>query len=568
MNKDLSGINPEQLKQVIDLLGECADEYLFIFNLSTDYFTLTSRLYSQFNLPGDSFEHASLVLRNIICTEDIPRFYKEGEKLISGKSVEHSLEYRLIDKNNNIVWLSSRGRVIIDEKRNQRLLIGRISLIGQRMLGDNLTGFVTDLQLVDDYRNAVSTRGKVSGFLMKLDIDNLSNINEQYGMAAGDRILKALAECCRRVVTPEIKVYRSQSDEILFLNLTGKTAEEAKHLYAGIKREISIEEERSGYEIMFTVSSGTVAFYEDASPLEELLRKLDFTLTQAKRQGKNNNTLFNAAIYNHHLREIDMQNHLRESVKQNFKGFELNYQPVVDAKTKKLLGAEALLRWSSPELGAVVPDEFIPMLEQSGLIIPVGNWVLFTAFTQCARWTKIMPGFRMSVNLSYIQIKRSDILTEVQMALERSGVNPKNITLEITESGYVGGDDSLPQLTQQFSAMGIHIDIDDFGTGYSNLRYLQYLHADTLKLDYTFTNKAVHNEYDRNVIKHITAMAHSIKMTVCMEGVEYANEEKILSELGPDKYQGYFFGRPVNAFDFYDRHLQKFLGASKPEPVK
>jgi diguanylate cyclase (GGDEF)-like protein len=558
MTNELSGIEPEQLKKIIGLLSDCTDEYLFIYNLSIDRFSIASSLVTQFNLPSTSFEHASLVLKNIISTEDIPRFNKECEKLMSGQSFDHSIEYRIIDKNKNIIWLSSRGRVMIDTERNERLLIGRIMFIGQRMIGDNLTGLVTDVQLATDYRSALANDKTVSGYLMKIDIDNLGSVNEQYGNNAGDSVLKSLADCCRRVLPADTRIYRSQSDEVLFLNTAGNTADDAKRLYSSIKREVSVEEERSGYEIMYSISAGTVAFFKDEIPIDELLRKLDFALVQAKNTGKNNITLFNALSYNEHLRDMEMKDHLRDSVRHNFAGFELNYQPVVDAKTKELIGAEALLRWSCPELGAVVPDEFIPMLEQTGLIIPVGNWVLFTAFAQCAQWTKLMPSFRMSVNLSYVQIKRSDILTEVQMALEKTGVNPKNIALEITESGYLGGDNSLPQLTTQFSSMGIHIDIDDFGTGYSNLRYLQYLHADTLKLDYTFTNKAVHNEYDRNVIKHIAAMAHSINMTVCMEGVEFANEEKILSELGPDKYQGFFFGHPVNAFDFYDQHLVRY----------
>jgi len=567
MKNELSGIDPEQLKKSIVLLSECTDTYLFTYNLSSDYFAIASSMVGQFDFPSSSFANASIVLRNVIAPEDIGRFYKEGEKLLSGHSTEHFIEYRLIDKKKNIVWVSSRGRVVLDETRNQRVLIGRVTLIGQHMVGDNLTGFITDMQLADDFRCAHLETDKVSGYFMKLDVDNLGTVNEQYGMSVGDSVLKTLADCCRRTITADTRVYRSRSDELILLNLAGDNAIDAQHLYAGIKREISIEEERSGYEIMFTISCGTLAFYEDSSTLEDLLHKLDFTLTEAKRLGKNNNALFNASSYNTHLRDLVMQEHLRFAVKNDFAEFELNYQPVVDAKTKELVGSEALLRWNCDELGAVVPDEFIPRLEQSGLIIPVGRWVLLTAFSQCAQWNKEMPDFRMSVNLSYIQIKRSDVLTDVQMALQKSHVNPKNITLEITESGYVGGDDSLPQLTAQFSSMGIHVDIDDFGTGYSNLRYLQYLHADTLKLDYTFTNKAVHNEYDRNVIKHIIAMAHSINMTVCMEGVEYANEESILSPLCPDKYQGFYFGRPAKAFDFYDRYLHSFLSTQQSQTI-
>jgi diguanylate cyclase (GGDEF)-like protein len=561
MATEFSDIDAEQLKRIIDILGDCTDTYLFIYNLTKNHFSITSKLVAEFKLPGSSFDDASTVLRNIICSEDTGRFNKEAEKILSGKTLDHTIEYRLLNNKNNIVWVSSRGRIINDETNGDRLLVGRVELIGQKTIGDNLTGLITDLQLVADFRNARSINGTVSGFLMKLDIDNLGVVNEQYGIAAGDNELKVLADCCRRIVEPDTKIYRSQSDEIIFMNLTGGTALDAQHMYADIKREISVEEEKSSYETMFTVSAGTIAFFEDQTTLELLQRKLDFTLQQAKKTGKNNNALFNATSFNHHLHDIELQELMRSSVKNGFEGFELHYQPVVNAKTKELIGAEALLRWNNSKTGKVVPDEFIPMLEQTGLIIPVGRWVLLTAFEQCAKWNKEMPLFHMSVNLSYIQIKRSDILTDVQVALQRAGVNPKNIALEITESGYVGGDGSLPELTAAFSAMGLEIDIDDFGTGYSNLRYLQYLHADTLKLDYIFTNKAVQNEYDRNVIKHITAMAHSINMKVCMEGVEFANEEKILSELGPDKYQGYFFGRPVNAVDFYDQHLHSFVKA-------
>lgn len=563
MEDTLEGISPEQLNKIIELLGECTDAFLFIYDITTNHFAISSKLVSQFNLPGNNFDDASTVLRRIISEEDIPRFNKEAEKLLSGRSAEHSIDYRLIDKDRNIVWVSSKGHVMTNKADNHKLLVGRVTLIGQKKLGDNLTGFITDLQLVTDFKKVQTSLGKVSGFLMKIDIDNLGSINEQYGTTAGDNEIRLLADCCRRVLEPGTRIYRSQSDEIIFFNMNGANAFDAQYMYSALKREISNEEEKSGYETMFTVSAGIVAFFEDNSTLEELLHKIDFTLQEAKRQGKNRHALFNAATYNQHLRQIDLQEYLRNSVRNNFEGFELNYQPVVNAVTKELIGSEALLRWHCPELGMVVPDEFIPILEKTGLIIPVGRWILLTAFTQCALWNKEMPEFHMSVNLSYIQIKRSDVLTDVQMALEKSGVKPQNIALEITESGYVGGDDSLPQLTAQFSKLGLHIDIDDFGTGYSNLRYLQYLHADTLKLDYTFTNKAVHNEYDRNVIKHITAMAHSIHMEVCMEGVEFASEEQILSQLGPDRYQGYFFGRPTNSADFYDHHLQNYLKQKK-----
>ena len=337
-------------------------------------------------------------------------------------------------------------------------------------------------------------------------------------------------------------------------------------MYQRLKRDISETEQKIDYDVMFTVSAGIVAFFNDSSLVEDLLKKVNFTLTNAKNRGKNNLTLFNAVEYTRHLRNLDLQGKLRDSIKNGFKGFELNYQPVINARKVYLdkgdsvfnvIGAEALLRWSCPEYGRVSPEEFIPILEESGLIIPVGRWILLTGFSQCHEWNRVQKDFHMSVNLSYIQVKKSDILTDVQMALERSGVKPENITLELTESGYMDNAAELQELVDKFRAMGLKVDIDDFGTGYSNLRYLQYLKAATLKLDYSFVHKATGgDEGDSKVIKHITQMAHELKMAVCMEGVESEEDIKKLEVYEPDKYQGFYFGRPCTAVQFREHYLR------------
>ena len=205
----------------------------------------------------------------------------------------------------------------------------------------------------------------------------------------------------------------------------------------------------------------------------------------------------------------------------------------------------------------LTPDDFVPILERTGMIVAVGRWILRTAFTQCHIWNRIQKDFRISVNLSYVQVKKSDILRDVETALITSSVNPNNIVLELTESGYIDNIDKLHDLIEDFIALGMNIDIDDFGTGYSNLRYLQYLKADTLKLDYSFVQKAIGgNEGDRKIIRHITEMAHELNMDVCMEGVESENDIEKLLEYKPDRFQGYFFGKPCNNEDFFKYHIR------------
>ena len=401
---------------------------------------------------------------------------------------------------------------------------------------------------------------------MKINIDNMRNINEKFGLAVGNYVLYLVSDCIKRAVSNGTRLYKLSGDEFVCMNLSGDTASGAQKLYTKIKQNIAEIEQKIDYEVMFTVSAGAVAFFKDKSPIDDLLKKVDFTLQSAKDSGRNSLQLFNAVSYTRHIKELDLQERLRKSIKNGFEGFELYYQPVIDAKKIYLdsensvfnvIGAEALLRWNCPELGVVMPSQFIPILEKTGLIIPVGRWILLAGFNQCRKFNALQKNFHLNLNLSYIQVKRSDILSDVMMALEKSGVNPKNITLELTESGYMDNAQELQNLVASFQKMGINVDIDDFGTGYSNLRYLQYLNASTLKLDYSFVHKATGgDEGDRKVIKHISQMAHELGMKVCMEGVETLEDVEKLSEYGADKYQGFYFGRPCTAVDFREHYIR------------
>lgn len=561
---DSISVTRAQLEEVISHLNECTDAYLFIFDLHADTYYISPYALKTFDLPASKFGNASETILHIVYPDDRAVLATDLEQIRLGSKDVHSLEYRWVNKNGKPIWISCRGKMLWAE--NDELLVGRVSIIDDLDKLDLLTGLPTESQMRTDFNVEWAKQQKVSGFLLKIDIDNLGNINEQYGMRTGDKVIALVAECCRKASESTTNVYKLHGDEILCMNLTGKNATDAKKLYQRIKRYIADAEQEIEYEVVFTVSAGAVAFFNDPSKPDDLIKKLNYSLVEAKRKDKNNLTMYNAVDYTRHLRAIGLQERLRESIKDNFRGFELYFQPVVNAKhlyldkeetVYNVIGAEALLRWSCPELGRLAPDEFVPLLEKSGLIIPVGRWILLTAFNQCREWNLLQEHFRMSVNLSYIQVKKSDVLTDVQIALTKSGVNPRNITLELTESGYMNSDHELQELLDAFQAMNLNIDIDDFGTGYSNLRYLQYLHANTLKLDYTFVHKATSgDEGDTKVIKHITQMAHELNMTVCMEGVEQKSDVEKLQQFAPDKFQGFLFGRPMSAAQFKEHCLR------------
>lgn len=566
MSYGLENLETRQLEGIVTILNQCTDSFLFIFDLSKDTFFISPFARNIFDFPEEKLENATREIMKIVYPEDQASLRVDLDLLKTGKRADHNLDYRWVNRNGKPIWIRSRGRILPTDSEERRILIGEVSIVTEEDRTDLLTGLATESQLRIDYSSVWTKKQSVSGFILKIDIDNLGAINEQYGVMTGDVIISKVGDCCRKVCAGAAKAYKLSSDEFVLMNLTGKSALVAQKMYENLRREISEAEHGLGYDIIFTVSGGMVAFMNDTSQLDGLLRKVNYSLNSSKRNGRNNLATFNAVDYTQHLKTLDFQEKIRDSIRNDFAGFELYYQPVVDAKNLYLdadktvlnvIGCEALIRWTCPGYGILAPDEFIPILERTGMIVSVGRWILRTAFMQCAEWNRLQKDFHVSVNLSYIQVKKSDILRDVETAMLVSEVNPKNVTLELTESGYIDNGDELQALTESFSNMGVNVDIDDFGTGYSNLRYLQYLKANTLKLDYTFVQKATAgNEGDRKIIKHITQMAHELGMQVCMEGIEEKSDIEKLIEYSPDKFQGFYFGRPCNNIDFREHHLR------------
>ena len=566
MSYGLENLELRQLEGLFTILNQCTDSFLFVFDLSADTYFISPYAKNLFNFPEEKLENASTNLMKIVYPEDQASLRSELDLLKSGRRMEHNLDYRWVNKNGKPIWIRCRGKILPNNDDKKRVLIGEVSIVEDEDKTDLLTGLATESQLRIDFGSVWTKRQAVSGFILKVDIDNLGSINEQYGVMTGDVILSKVGDCCRKVCSGTAKAYKLSSDEFICMNLTGKSALVAQKMYENLRREISEAEHGLGYDIIFTVSGGMVAFMNDSSQLDGLLRKVNYSIANAKRNGRNNLVTFNAVDYTQHLKTLDFQEKIRDSIRNDFAGFELFYQPVVDAKNLYLdadktvlnvVGCEALIRWTCPGYGILNPDEFIPILERTGMIVSVGRWILRTAFMQCAEWNRLQKDFHVSVNLSYIQVKKSDIIRDVETAMLISEVNPRNVTLELTESGYIDNGDELQALTEAFANLGVNVDIDDFGTGYSNLRYLQYLKASTLKLDYTFVQKATAgNEGDRKIIKHITQMAHELGMQVCMEGIEEKSDIEKLIEYGPDKFQGFYFGRPCNNIDFREHHLR------------
>ncbi len=556
-------VGRDEFEVIMGVFARCTDDYLFLFDLDKDEYIISEKILEKFDLPGNHFFDAGTILEKVVYPEDMPELSADLEKLKSGMSQEHNMEYRWVDREYKIVWISCRGVVIQDRTQEQKtkILIGRISEIGSKRKADNVTGLFAERQLLLDFEKLKADESYKNGVVLRIGVDNFKEINERYGMETGDAVLKMIAQCMELVRGEKDRCYKLDGDEFVLL-MEGDNIQKAREHYHTIR--ILIEEHRKvqGYRNFYTISAGIVGFSYDKTDSEKLHGYSEFALSMAKKNGKNCSYIFTEEDYEEYVKGIKIQEKLRYAVNHGFLGFEVYYQPIVSSTTREVVGAEALLRFYSREYGMLSPGVFIPILEESGLIIPVGEWVYQTAMRQSIIWQRLMPEFRININLSFIQICKSDVVSGIMASIGELGIEPSTVLFEFTESGMISYDDSVQRLLDVLNENRVKIALDDFGTGYSSLAYLQNLRVNLLKLDRGFTSKAVVNDFDYNLIGHIVTMAHSIGMKVCFEGIETEEELQKLQKLEPDYIQGYYYGKPVNSESFYHSHLRKFEKAS------
>lgn len=543
----------KQLREALNVLEECTDDYIFVFDLINDYYSISKSALDVYDLPDEVFVDASEHIMKIVHPEDRGMLSEDLGQIKAGLKDVHNLEYRWIDRDGKITWISCRGKIVDAENK---IFVGRISRLDQRRKADRLTGFLSETTLKVNYAKRMEAEPDFEGCFIIIGIDNLKGINQKYGVYGGDKAITMVSTAIKACVQETINIYRMEGDE--FVVCIADNASHTKKVYRQIRSKIDELILDNDYELFFTVSAGIVGVTADMS-YENVRIKLSFALNNAKKQGKNCVCIYNDEEYQEYMKLLDVQELLRNSINNSFKGYEVYYQPIIDVTTGKLVGAEALLRWQCEKYGRLSPAQFIPILEDSGLIIPVGRWVAYTAIKQCKEWQKLIPDFKININLSYIQIKKSNVAQDILSLIQTIGIEPKYITFEFTESVYIEDDIIVKKLIKTFNDEGIKLALDDFGTGYSNLAYLQDLNVDVIKIDRSFVNKAMSDDNIYGVINHIIDMAHSMKLTVCIEGIENEEERAKIAHLVPDTMQGYLYGRPVDASQFEADNISKAI---------
>ncbi len=385
--------------------------------------------------------------------------------------------------------------------------------------------------------------------LVFLDLDRFKNINDSFGHTAGDSILKQVGERLRKCVRDIDTVARLGGDE--FVVIVGSVRDSTDAVIAAdrIRRTIAIEFEVHGIFLSTTCSIGISVFPEDGEDGETLLKNADVALFSAKDNGRNRWKFFTPDMDGRALERLTLENSLRRALERD--EFFLEYQPQVDISTGRIVGAEALLRWRHPELGLIPPNTFIPVAENTGDIIRIGEWVIRNACAQAMEWQhRGMPPLVMAVNVSAVQFRHEPWLRVIHNVLDQTGLQPQYLELEVTESLLLANADVLTSMLNQLGNLGLKLAIDDFGTGYCGLSYLRRFRFSRLKIDQSFVQTIAVDHRDAALAASIISIGKILQMKVIAECVETKEQLDILRSLGCDEIQGYYFSRPLSASAF------------------
>ncbi len=477
------------------------------------------------------------------------------EAHLAGGPAELESHHRMRHKDGSYRWMSCRGLTLWDEKGRAVRLSGSHVDITAEKVSDPLTGLPNRFLLLDRLSNSIQRAKRHGEFyfaLLLLNVDRFKTVIERLGARGADQLLIATArrlETCLRAgdtvarLGGDHMLARVGGDEFTILLDGLNQVGDAKTVAERLLQEIAAPFHIAGREVFLTASVGIALSATGYSDPEEILRDADTAMYRAKSLGKARCEVFDTAILkeveNHRQLEID----LRQAVARN--EFVLAYQPIISLATKRIAGFEALVRWNHPARGLVSPLDFIPAAEQTGVIVPLGRWVLAEACRQTREWQEKFPELWISVNLSGVQFLQPSFARDIEDTLKAAGLPPRSLILELTESSIMQNPEAVSSMLMRLRVLGVQIAIDDFGTGYSSLSYLRQFPLDYLKVDHTFLRSAETSRDTAEVVRTVANLSHQLGLRVIAEGIENAGQLSFIESLNCEYGQGFLFAKPV-----------------------
>jgi diguanylate cyclase (GGDEF)-like protein len=460
-----------------------------------------------------------------------------AERTAEGERLNEGLEHRVAERTAELEKEVAERKLIEEQLRHNAFHDGLTDLANRALFMDHLQLALARAKRHDDYQFAV----------LFLDLDRFKVINDSLGHVVGDKLLVGIARRLETAMRPGDTVSRLGGDEFTVLLDDLGDAGEAEAVAGRLLRELVMPYNLGGHEVFTSVSIGVALSATGYQRPEDILRDADTAMYRAKQLGKARYEVFDQAMHTRAMDRLELERDLRHSVER--RELFLQYQPIVSLGTGAVRGFEALVRWRHPERGVIQPAKFIPVAEETGMIIPIGLWVLGEACRQIRRWQGLCPAdepLTINVNLSGKQFMQPDLLEQIEAVLQETGLDPRSLKLEITESVVMENIESATRTLERLRALGVELSIDDFGTGYSSLSYLQRFPVSTLKIDRSFVSRMTESEGTAEIVRTIMKLAQNLGMGVVAEGVETERQREQLKALECEFGQGYYFAGPMD----------------------
>lgn len=507
----------------------------------------------------EEYEADPFLWYRMVHDEDRRAVLEMAAQIVTG-STPPPLEHRIVHRDGSIRWIKNTPVPHYDHQGRLISYDGLVSDITERKQAEQKLKYasyhdgLTDLPNRELFRDRLQQsiiqarrHGRMLA-VMVLDLDRFKNINETLGHTMGDQLLRAVAERLTGCLREDDTVARQGGDEFIILFADMASTEDASFVARKIQAALTKGFALGGQEYFVTASIGISLYPVDGSDVDTLTKKADAALYQAKAVGRNSHQFYAEALHSGTHKKLYLENSLRKAIERE--EFTLHYQPLVNLVSGLTAGAEALVRWNHPELGLLSPLEFIPLAEETGLIVPLGEWILSKACAQAKEWQQSgFTAFRMSVNLSLRQFTQNAVMETVAKAIASSGLDPGSLELELTESMVMNDTEATIASLRKLKDIGVRLSLDDFGTGYSSLSRLKDLPLSTLKLDQSFVSGIARDRSNAAISRAIIALSHNLDLRVIAEGVETMDQLEFLRGLECDEVQGYLFCRPVPAPD-------------------